>query len=399
MKESKGSVGSTFEPCASPRSFGGRTFLYAAALVLLGFGLLLSGCGDLSLNMLLENEEPGELRASPGAAAVPTGSVVTIKAQGGFKPYTYEKVSGSGDFEVVGSTGVYKAPNFAEPNVEFQVTDSFGRTDTSKIEVIAPLKLQVNNEEVARITIVDTDPTAAFAVDPVEFDAVGGKVAGKYTYFENGSQIDAADIVGAGHWSFTPSEADTYQIEVFDDLDNSDLVTVTVIDVIAGGELAISPTESQVEQGKTVSFSGINVRGKAVYTATEGSFNGTSPDDTYTAPLSPFTGAVTVTLTDDATGDSVTATVNVVDVDPASLELVLSPSSADLKIGDEMVFSVSGGISPYTFWLRPGSKGKLEKISETGALYTAPLSGNANDQIWVADDVGTPPVSARVRVK
>lgn len=384
---------------SSRSSLRGCTSLYTVALLLLALIALLGGCGDLSLNMLLENEEPGELRASPDIAAVPTGSVVTIKAQGGFKPYTFLKVSGSGDFEVVAGTGVYRAPDFAEPHVEFRVTDNLGTTDTSKIEVIAPLKLKVNNKDVARITIVDTDPSAAFAVDPVEFDAVGGKVAGKYTYLKNGSQVNPSDIVGVGHWSFTPAEADIIEVEVFDDLDNSDLVTVTVIDVITGGDLLISPTEAQVAQGKTVSFSGINVQGTAVYTAAVGSFDGTSPDDTYTAPPSPFVGAVTVTLTDDATGESVNATVNVLGVDPDTLELVLSPSSADLKNGDEMAFNVSGGISPYRFWLRPGSKGDLQKISETGALYKAPLSGNANDQIWVADDVGTPPVSARVRVK
>jgi hypothetical protein len=89
----------------------------------------------------------------------------------------------------------------------------------------------------------------------------------------------------------------------------------------------------------------------------------------------------------------------VVGVDPATLELVLSPSSADLQNGDELLFSVSGGITPYTFWLRPGSKGDLVEVNDTEALYTAPSSGNANDEVWVSDDVGTPPVSARVRVK
>ena len=396
MKVGRGFVRYISETEVEYRSFWRLPLLCTAVLAVAALSLILTGCGDISLNMLLETEEPGELRASPAVAAVPTGSTVTIKGQGGFKPYTYEKESGSGFFDA--KTGVYTTPGIAE-YAEFRVTDGFGRTDTSRIEVIAPLKLKVNNEDAAQITVLDTDPDVGFAVDPVEFDADGGKIlpGNKYRYFLDGIPVVPTEISAAGEWIFTPPAADTYQVEVFDDLDNSDLVVVTVVDVVTGGELAISPTEVQVEQGQTVLFVPINVQGTAVYSATAGSFNPLNPNE-YISP-SPFTGTVTVTLTDDATGDWVTATVHVIGVDPATLELVLSPSSADLKNGDEMVFSVSGGISPYTFWLRPGSKGDLVKINTTEALYTAPSSGNANDQIWVADDVGTPPVSARVRVK
>jgi hypothetical protein len=374
----------------------GRASRNAAALVLLAMIALLASCGELSLNTLLENQEPGEMRASPAVAAVPTGSTITIKGQGGFKPYTFEMERGSGFFDA--HTGVYTTPGISE-YAEFRVTDSLGSTDTSRIEVIAPLKLNVNGENVARITAVDTDPDVGFAVDPVIFDADGGKFSpgNNYRFFLDGIPVPSAEISTSGEWTFIPSAADTYQVEVFDDLDNSDLVTVTAVDVVTGGDLAISPTEVQVEQGQTVLFIPVNVQGTAVYSASDGSFNPLNPNE-YIAPSS-FTGPITVTLTDDATGDWVTATVHVVGVDPATLELVLSPSSADLQNGDELLFSVSGGITPYTFWLRPGSKGDLVEVNDTEALYTAPSSGNANDEVWVSDDVGTPPVSARVRVK
>jgi plastocyanin len=378
------------------RSSGNLPFLHAAVMIVLGFGLLLAGCGDLSLNMLLENEEPGVLRASPGVAAVPTASIVIIKGQGGFKPYTYKMESGFGSFDE--TAGVYTAPGFPT-SARFLVTDGFGQTDRSRIDVVAPLKLKVNDEDLAQITVIDTDPGAGFTVGPVAFDADGGKMppGSKYRYFLDEAPVDPLEVNFAGEWTFIPPAAGRYQVVVCDDLDNSDLVTVTVISVVTGGDLAISPTETQVEQGQTVLFTPINVQGTAVYSATDGSFNPLDPNE-YIAP-SPFTGTVTVTLTDSATEDSVAATVHVLGVDPGDLELVLSPSSAELANGDELVFSVSGGIPPYKFWLRPGSKGELQKVGETEALYKAPLSGNANDEVSVKDDVGTPPVSARVRVK
>jgi hypothetical protein len=353
-------------------------------LVVLGSTLIVTGCGELSLNQLLENQEPGEFRVSPSVATVPTGSSVTIQGNGGFKPYMFEKLSGSGTLHQ--ESGVYDTAG-PEFDAEIKVTDSYGRSDTSLITVFAPLKFYTNGALVSQISIGD--------LETVVFDADGGLVAGKYAYWLDGVPVDPVEVDSSGVWTFNPPSVGIYQVEVYDDLENSKRVTVDV-----SLALMINPTVAQVQWGDTVSFTGINVGGTAVYTAdvVGGSFAVTGDDAVYTAPPSPFTGTVTITLTDNPSGDWVTATVYVLDVDPSTLELLLSPSSASLQHGDVQVFEVSGGIPPYYFWLEfEGQHGDLEKTAWNQATYTAP-NANTVDWVWVRDDVGTTPTRARAKV-
>jgi len=359
-------------------------FLYVFVLVVLGSTLILTGCGELSLNQLLENEEPGEFRASPSVATVPMGSSVTIQGNGGFKPYIFEKLSGSGTLHQ--ESGVYDTAG-PEFDAEIKVTDSYGRSDTSLITVFAPLKFYANGALVSQISID--------ALETVVFDADGGLVAGKYAYWLDGVAVDPLDVDPSGVWTFDPPSVGTYEVEVYDDLENSKRV---IVDVSLA--LMINPTVAQVQWGDTVSFKGINVGGTADYTAdvVGGSFVVTGDDAVYTAPPNPFTGTVKITLTDNPSGEWVTATVYVLDVDPSALELLLSPSSANLQHGDVQVFEVAGGIPPYYFWLEfEGEHGDLEKTAWNQATYTAP-NANTVDWVWVRDEIGTTPTRARAKV-
>jgi phosphopantetheinyl transferase (holo-ACP synthase) len=510
---------------------------------IVALSLTLSGCGQLSLNQLLENEEPGDFRSTPAEANVPSGSVVTIEGNGGFKPYSFRVVSGNGILNP--STGEYVASGGVE-TAQIEARDSFDQSDVSTIFVYAPLSLKINGKAISSITI-NTAQT-------VVFDAEGGSISVGYDYYVD--EVWAATSSSNGIWTFDPPSVGTYLVEVQDELGNSAVATVQVIradlqisptstDVYQGGTvsfkglnvlgapvysaspdvgsfaktgddavytappapfsgtvtvtlsddedsatavvqvlvddpgvLAITPANTDVYQGGTVSFKGLNVNGTAVYTASPdvGSFSQTGDDAVYTAPSAPYTGTVTVTLSDDA--ESVSATVNVMGMDPGELAidpaaiavapgdpvsftglnvfgtalytaspdvgsfaqtgddavytappapfsgtvtvslsddsesvsasvyvsdtapgaLVLSPSSfdEDLGYGDVVVFTASGGVMPYSFWLEyEGAHGTLERINGTQARYTAP-SANTVDWMWVEDALGA---TNRVKVK
>jgi hypothetical protein len=384
MKVGRGLFGLMSKTYGKCTSRGRWPFLCAAALVALGLSITLSGCGDISLNQLLENEEPGEFRVSPTVAAVPAGSSITIQGNGGIKPYKFEKLSGAGTLHQ--ESGVYDTAG-PEVDAEIEVSDSYGRTDTSLITVFAPLKFYANAALVSQISIGDTET--------VVFDADGGFVSGKYAYWLDGVPVDPVEVDGSGVWTFDPPSVGTYEVEVSDDLENSKRVTVDV-----SLALMINPTVAQVQWGNTVSFRGINVAGTAVYTAdvVGGSFAVTGDDAVYTAPPSPFTGTVTITLTDNPSGAWVTATLHVLDVDPGTLELLLSPSSVNLQHGDVQIFEVTGGIPPYYFWMEfDDQHGDLEKTAWNQATYTAP-NANTVDWVWVRDDIGTTPTRAKTKV-
>jgi hypothetical protein len=179
--------------------------------------------------------------------------------------------------------------------------------------------------------------------------------------------------------------------------DDTESVTAAVqVMEMDPGELAIDPTAIAVAPGDSVSFSALNVFGTPVYSASPdvGSFAQTGDDAVYTAPAAPYTGTVTVTLSDDS--ESVSASVYVSGTAPGAP--VLSPSSfeQDLGYGDVILFTVSGGVMPYTFWLvYDGAHGTLERVNETQARYTAP-SANTVDWVWVEDALGA---TNRVKVK
>jgi len=550
MKVGRGLVGPMSDSYSKRKSRRCFFFLYTAALIVLGLTIVLAGCGKVSLNQMLENEEPGEFRSTPSEANVPSGSTVTIEGQGGFKPYTFRILTGEGDLDP--SSGEYVASGDNEA-VQIEVKDSFDQSDISTINVYSPLSLKINGKILSRVTVDNTRS--------VDFDAEGGSVSTGYDYYVDEVFTFASPLDGT--WTFVPPSIGTYLVEVQDELENSAVATVEVVradlqitptntdvyqggtvffkglnvfgtpvysaspavgtleqsgddavytapepaesftgtvtvtlsdasqsatatiqvladdpgvlaitptntDVYQGGtvsfkglnvngtavysaspavgtlvpsgddavytapepaesftgtvtvtlnddnmvpvtakvrvmemdpgDLAIDPREAQVQWGGTVSFAGINVQGTAEYTADPGggSFSISDDDADYTAPPDPFTGTVIVTLRDAS--ESVTATVHVLSVDPDTLELVLSPSGADLLWGDELPFTVSGGIEPYTFWLGDGSSGTLEKIGANQAVYKAPYA-NTTDRVWVEDSVGTPPTYAKVKVK
>jgi hypothetical protein len=351
-----------------------------AVLAILGTSLVLAGCGGLSLNGLLLNEEPGEFQVSPGSANVAVGTKLSLTGSGGFKPYSF---TDSGVGSVGSSSGVYQAPATVAvgdyEQAEIQGTDYAGDTAATTLTVFNPLTLNVGLVTIAEGGTVD-------------FDADGG--VPDYSFYVDSTLAHSSD----GTWASDDwPDAGTYLVEVVDSIGNVIAATVTVLD--PSEPLAISPAAVSVEQGGTVDFSGINVTLPATYTdaAAGGSFDTPNEENTtYTAPAAPFEGEVTVTLQDDK--DSVTATVYVYDPADPPGDLTITPSAVgvDLGYGDTLVFTAAGGYLPYTFSIDPDDLyGTIEKIAYNQARYTAP-SSNTVDWIQLTDAVGT---TLRVKIK
>lgn len=381
MKVGRGSIGPMSKVYRKCTSCGRSPLLCTAILIVLGLSLVLAGCGELSLTQLLENEESGEFRVNLADANLSVGSTIDISATGGFKPYTFSLVPGSpGTIET--DTGVYTAPpTVSSPGdydqVEIEATDYFGRIDLSKLNVFEPLSLNIKN-----ITVT--------TADTVDFTASGG--VAPYSFY-----LDDVLKVDSSIWTFPSSPVGTYIVEVLDNIENS---AVAKVEVIADA-LAIVPTSAYVLVNGTTTFRALNPTPPITFSvANQGPGTGfISTDPTlspaeYTAPNAPTTD--TVILTDTVT--SVTATVHVLASDPDPLVITPSAINYPLGYGDEVVFIVSGGVPPYTFWLEySDAHGSLEQIAADKARYTAP-DANTVDWVWVVDELDPPGSRVKVRV-
>ncbi len=134
MKVRRGFLPSTSKLFSKCTFHGHSPILYTAALAVLILGLILTGCGNVSLSQLLEKQEPGELGITPKTATIGEGSSIEITGKGGFKPYTFSVTAGS--IDEIDAITYYTAPN--SPDVAtIMVTDGFSNVATATIEVVS----------------------------------------------------------------------------------------------------------------------------------------------------------------------------------------------------------------------------------------------------------------------
>jgi len=348
-------------------------------------GLAVVGCGRLSLQALLESESPGDFYVQPGNANLQVGRSLAVKAAGGFEPYTYLFLTpGIGTFDE--QSLVYTAPDTlgdTMEEVEIEAEDGLGNTDKVFLKVYTPLILDPTEATVALGAVLDLTVSGGVP-DPD---------TGEYLFDYNGP---------AGVWEefppdavrLTPSAVGSYSLGVMDAIGNYTAAAILVVDADA---LAISPTAAVVQTGGTVSFTAtVPVGHSYTFSADEGTITPTANPATYTAPGAE--AIATVTLTDDDTGDSVTATVYVQLDEPEDLYVL--PSYTEILVTQQVELVAAGGLGPYTFSFKPGTdpKGTLEQTGPATATYTAPVDLPARDQIMVEDAIGSPPVYAVVKV-
>jgi len=356
-------------------------FLYTAALMVLGLSLVLTSCGDLSLNTLLENQEPGELHMSPRSTTVVIGTSITLQGYGGFKPYSYAKGLGTGDGDLETKTGVLTTTSTGSLIIE--VTDYFGKEAQGTVEIIIQLKILYAGQPAEQLIFALPDPP------PLELDFGHSGGLGPYVYSVEGSGASIDPDTG----EFSTSGIGEFIVDVSDSLGNSSVAMVKVLDV--GGPLTISPEVTYVLKDDTVVFTAYNYDplsySFSVQPPGAGTITSTTPA-TYTAPS--FETVETIVLSDDVT--TVTAKVHVLSSDPPPLSISPVSFGENLEYGETVTFTASGGFPPYTFWLEyDGAHGTLVKINDTQALYTAP-NANTVDWVWVKDVLGN---KERVKTK
>ena len=350
-------------------------FLYTAALIVLALNLVLSGCGDLSLNQLLENQEPGELGISPKTATLPADSKIELTGTGGFKPYTYENKTSKGTLYT--TTGEYIAPSDGEisgnsEEIEIEVADFFGNKATGTFTVYKTLSLSASSDTVTEGSSVTFTPSGGVP-DPVD----------GYYFYIDGTQ----EGVSSGGWPHTFANEGTYTVEAVDSLSNSAASTVVVFKV--GGELMIDLSDNWVLSLGSVSVTAINPSGGHTFSATDGDFDdvNASPTD-YNAPdITPDSELVVTITVEDGLSRIATETIHVLSAPPDPL---VFPSTLSLEEGEKTSWIiVSGGVpgadGSYTFTLV--GNGVLDPLLADRLKYRAP-NFPTTEYLWVEDAIG-----------
>ncbi len=346
----------------SVRQRSGRNPVLLCWVFIAAAATVLAGCGNLSLNNVLGNEEPGEFRLSPETVNLPVSTKFTFSAAGGFTPYNYQVVSGLGAVEK-DQTWVYQAPPSITGDyikVIIQATDLLGDSDTATVRVFNPFNVVGRTWRIVQIPNTITVEIAG-GVPPYSSWAVSGTLVPS----------------GPNSWFYTPTKAGIDVISVTDFLNNYIEVTVIVLPEL-NAPLTIYPDSAGVEVNHTLSFEAYGGTPPYSYSwsATAGIITGTGSAATFTAPS--VQGEVIVTLSDGSSSVSATVTVTAASIPP----LVLSPEGPTvMAIGDQVQFGVVGGVPPYTFSSKPHG------YIDGNGLYTQ-IDGRKKVNVMVKDSAG-----------
>lgn len=370
-------------------SHGQSPFAYAAALFVLGVSLVPTGCGEISLNQLLENQEPGELSISPTDAYIPASGTLDISGTGGFRPYTYENKGGLGSLDT--ETGEYEAPSSVSGSHEatdIEVRDSLGTSASMTLTVFEPIGLSPETKTIRE-------------GDTITFVVTGGVPHASEGYYlsVNGSVPESA---ADGIWENVPFDtAGTYIAEAADSLGNTAISTITV-----DGSMAIDAERNWVVQGTDPATDPYH---ETVLTA----INEISPHIFLTDPLGmpsevgwlevdqyqpsfPYTydetaiyhapdaeTVVTIKLQDNE-GSIATVDIHVLGAPPEPLTF---PTSMTVFVNEEVQLTASGGIAPHNFWLVGAGSLNPHPVQERRIRYRAP-DFPTTAFVWVEDALG-----------
>jgi hypothetical protein len=378
MRVGRGFVGpmsNNHRKCTSHRH---SPFLYTAVLILLELILVLAGCGDISLNQLLENQEPGEFTVNPRVVNLEVGKELALSASGGFKPYQFVWVSGPNPDDLDTEKGIYKAPDSIGGSTESVVLKG---VDYFNAEI--ETQITVHNSLTLNKTTHTMKETETF-----DFDPIGG--IGPFAFTLNGA-IDPSLNFWTG-W-FDPAGPGIYIVEVTDSIDNMAMARVTVLE--EGTALAIDPLAANVViDGPSVTFTAVNSSPTPSFSRDPaiGDWNTSGVQATFSVS-SPESPQIVMIILEDG-GETVTAQANIVASDPGPLYVVPPPYKPGYKIDREsgLIFTVSGGVRPYDVGILDKEYygqpfGTLEilppELASQRVIYHAP---NRAVNIWITFD-------------
>lgn len=290
------------------------------------------------------------LALSPQNVQLNVSSSIQLEPSGGIPPYTYWITNGGG---LISALGFYQAGPVASSGILAHVIDSKGNEATTSIDVrdpvsIIPSSIMINRGE------------------QFQLSATNGFTPYVYRVVSGGGSVNASSGVFQ-----SPSIAGITVVEVVDNIGKTSQASLTINNQSLHFE--ISNVYLQINQTKLLKAVG----GLAPYIF---SFDGTGNNGSllasgaYFAPSFPTTDHVKIT---DSEGTIAYATINV------SEALQISPTTKTTIVNRAEIFSVSGGISPYTFQIISGA-GSIDP--STGVFIASSVPGNVT--IRVRDSQG-----------
>ena len=351
-------------------SFGRSPLLYTSLLIVLGVGLVLAGCGQLSLTQLLENEEPGELSISPTNAIIPAAGTLDVSGKGGFKPYTYENIGALGSINA--NTGEYFAPPASEisgtATTDIEVTDSLGSKAETVITVFAPISLSP-----AAKTVEEGDS--------VDFIATGGLPDPDYEFYVDGDPKGTS----TGSWLYQFIAEGTYTVEAVDSLGNSAVASITV-----NRHLAIEVADKWVLMGGSTTVTAINQTSPHTFSIDPPGLADEvgwieNPSDVTATYHAPNTQMVVTIKLEDSEPSTATVEIHVLSAPPEPLAF---PTTMTVLVNaTDVQLTAIGGIEPHTFWLVGEGSLSPHPTQEHRIRYNAP-SFPTTAYVWVQDELG-----------
>ncbi len=206
-----------FEKCTP---HGHSPFLYTAALIMLALAVILSGCGNISLNQLLEKQAPGELGITPKTATIGEGSSIEIAGRGGFTPYAFSVTAGS--IDEIEAVTYYTAPNSPDV-VTITVIDGLSSEATATIQVVSSTGMGFPEAMTIEIGENTGYVIAVGGTPPYYFSLVGDGTLGFHKLLLDRVKYTA------------PEFATTAYVWVEDSLGTQRKLTVTVVEAASDG--------------------------------------------------------------------------------------------------------------------------------------------------------------------
>ncbi|MBF0099457.1 MAG: VWA domain-containing protein [Desulfobacterales bacterium] len=168
----------------------------------------------------------------------------------------------------------------------------------------------------------------------------------------------------------TPGNDKVIVVDTSNGLKAEAIITVGTFEVPV-----ISPAHVIIAPNETTRFTVQNVQGAVQWSASIGTI---TSDGTYTAPANP--GSATISLVETSRGLNATASVTV------KRTLLLTPLTVSMNTNSSKLFSVSGGVSPYT-WQLIGDGTLDVKTGDNVTFSSDSKAGSA--KLIVMDDTGT----------
>lgn len=279
------------------------------------------------------------LAISPKTTTVQTSSITVVSGTGGFAPYTYSIVVGTGTIN--SSSGLFMAPVIPETEI-IMITDSQGNTDTANFTIVGPVQISPTSKTLA------VNNTA-------NFSASGG--APPYTFtITSGTGSVTSSVTSATYTA--PATSGAAILQVTDAFNSVAQTSITINGAIAltpsGWTMVVNEIKGFIASGGVPPYS---------YSVTSGTSSGTinSTNGTFAALSLPGSAVITAT---DSLGNTVNSTVNVNDI------LAITPQAGNVVTNGSLTFNGSGGIAPYTYSVTGGSG----TVNPSSGFYLAPPS-------------------------